>query len=318
MNKKVIITRRDFLCKTGYATLAIAATGSGIWNVGEFILTQPQNSKGNITPQPKSKPAKKTKVVLVRDKDVMDEEGKINPKVILKMLDDAVTTLLDKKDCIKAWKSLVRPDDIVGIKSNVWYKLPTPLEVEEAIKKRLIDAGVEEKNIGIDDRGVLHNPIFHNSTALINVRPLRTHHWSGVGGLIKNYIPFVPFPPYYHGNSCANLAEIWNLKIVKDKTRLNILILLQPLFYGIGPHHFQTKYTWHYKGILVGQDPVAVDTIGLQILCAKRKVYFGKEIPLSPPPHHILLADTKYKLGTSNLENIDLVKLGWGKEILID
>jgi hypothetical protein len=314
---KDVITRRDFLRKAGYATLAIATTGCGIRLPEELTPTSNQKQNNKIAPQPEVKSDKKAKVVLVRHPDAIDAQGRINPKVILKMLDDAVSTLFDKKDCIDAWKGIVRPNDIVGIKSNVWYYLPTPREIEQAIKKRLIDAGVGERNIGIDDRGVLRNRIFRNCTALINVRPLRTHHWSGVGGCIKNYIPFVSFPLRYHPNACANLAKIWSLPIVKGKTRLNILILLNPLFHGIGPHHFQRKYTWQYKGILVGTDPVAVDAVGLQILCAKRKAYFGKEIPLSTPPHHILFAETKHKLGISNLANIELVKLGWSEGILI-
>ncbi len=70
----------------------------------------------------------------------------------------------------------------------------TPKELEAAIKRRLLDAGVAEKNIDIADRGVLDNPIFLNATALVNVRPVRTHHWAGVGTCLKNYIQFVPNP----------------------------------------------------------------------------------------------------------------------------
>lgn len=318
MKKKNIITRRDFLRKSAYATLAVATTGCGMGIPGELPkLSFPQKENSDIGTQTEIKSEKKTKVVLVRDVDVINTAGRINPEVILTMLDKAVATLLSKADGIEAWKTLVKPTDIVGIKSNVWDLLPTPREVEQAIKKRLMDAGVQERNIGIDDRGVLHNHIFRNSTVLINTRPLRTHHWSGIGGCIKNYIPFVLFPPLYHNNACADLAKIWELPIVKGKTKLNILILLQPLFYGIGPHHFQTRYTWYYKGILVGTDPVAVDAVGLQILSAKRLAYFGEERPFHPPPHHILLADTKHKLGISNLKQIELIKLGWAEEMLI-
>ena len=41
------------------------------------------------------------------------------------------------------------------------------------MKKRMMDAGVKESQIGIDDRGVLKNPIFLGATALINARPMR-------------------------------------------------------------------------------------------------------------------------------------------------
>lgn len=292
------ITRRDFIRDTTYAALGVAV---GLPLVG----------------QGKDDLAYKTRVVLVRDKDVINPKGRIDADVIQHMLDQAVAALFDKERPIESWKLLVKPSDVVGIKSNVWGPLPTPKEVEQAIKKRIVEAGVTEKNIDIDDHGVLGSRTFLNATALINVRPLRTHHWAGIGGCIKNYIMFVPEPYQYHGNSCADLAAIWRLPIVKDKTRLNVLVLLRPLFHGIGPHHFDSTYTWQYKGILVGADPVALDAVGLHLFRAKRLAYFGEDRPLRPTPHHVAFADTKHKLGTGDLRRIELVKLGWKEGILI-
>jgi hypothetical protein len=146
---------------------------------------------------------------------------------------------------------------------------------------------------------------------------MRTHAWSGVGSLIKNYIMFVNNPADYHGDSCADLAKIWKLDHVKDKTRLNILVMLTPLFHGVGPHHFNKQFTWAYNGLIVGFDPVAVDSIGLRIIQAKRTEHFGEETPLNPPAKHILMADTRHHLGTANPEKIDLIRLGDSDDILI-
>ena len=296
--KNGTITRRDFLRGSVATTLAVTM---GL----PFEIKAEHELK------------KKTKVILIRDADVIDKRGTINLKVIQRMLDKAITTLFSKKDPVEAWKLLVKPTDVVGIKSNVWGPLPTPKEMESALKKHVLDAGVPENNISIDDRGVLKNKIFLNATALVNVLPFITHHWSGVGGCIKNYIMFAPNPPFYHPDSCANLAAVWKLPIVKDKTRLNILVMLTPLFHGIGAHHFDSTYTWPYKGILVGTDPVALDAVGLRIIELKRKAYFGEDMPLKPPAKHIAIADITHKLGTSNLKEIELLKIGWMEEILI-
>jgi len=180
-----------------------------------------------------------------------------------------------------------------------------------------MDTGVPAGNIGIDDRGVRGNLIFEKATVLINARPARTHHWSGMGGCIKNYIMFVPSPPAYHGDSCADLATIWKDYNLKEKTKLNILLMLTPLFHGIGPHHYSKKYVWEYNGILVGQDPVAVDATGVRVLQAKRRQFFGEERPLQPPAKHIFLADTKHHLGVSHPDKIELIKLGWKEGMLI-
>jgi len=293
-----ILTRRDFL----KSTTSAAAAGALIYGIpGKFAARR----------------EKKTRVVLVRNKDLFDKNKKLRAEIVQEMLDSAVKALLDEKDVLSAWKKIIKPDDVVGIKTNVWNYLPTTREVEEAIKRRVMDVGVEEKNISIKDRGVLQDRIFKNATALINARPMRTHYWSGVGSLIKNYIQFSERPFKHHPDSCADLATIWKKPIVKDKTRLNILVMFTPLFHGMGPHHFNSEYTWPYNGILVGFDPVAVDSTGLRIILAKRKEYFKEDRPLNPPAKHIFLADKKYKLGTSDPQKIEIIKLGWGKNILI-
>ncbi len=259
----------------------------------------------------------KTKVVLVRDENVIDDKMRINANIIQDMLDKALCSLTNKKNAAKAWSKLFSSNDVVGIKSNEWSLLPTPFELERAIKNRLIEVGIAEKDISIDDRGVLYNPIFKKATALINVRPLRTHYWSGIGGCIKNYIMFVDEPSNYHDKYCSPLAKIWKLPLVKDKTKLNILVLLTPLFYGVGPHHYNAKYVWSYKGLLVGFDPVAIDTVGIEILKAKRKLFFGREIPFNPPPIHVTAADKEYKLGVSDIRRINIEYIGWKENLLI-
>ncbi len=233
------------------------------------------------------------------------------------MLDTGLKTLTGKPDPQSAWKTIIRPDDIVGIKNNRWGYLQTTPQVQNALKKRILEAGVKESNISIDDLGVLQNPIFLKSTALINARPMRSHHWAGVGSLIKNYIMFIPEPITIHPDSCADLASIWDLPIVKGKTRLNVLVMFTPQFHSFGPHSFNPKYVWKYYGILMGFDPVAVDATGLRIIEAIRREYFGDDRPLNPPAKHIAIADTKYHLGTADPAKIDLVKIGYDKDIFV-
>jgi len=299
MKKDRIITRRDFLRGTAYTAMATALGSS---------LAKEARAEGKV------------KVILIREENAIDPMGNINPKVIQQMLDRGVSELTGERNPVEAWKNLFKPTDIVGIKSNVWAYLPTPEELENAIVKRLMDVGIPKKNIGIDDRGVLDNPIFKSSTALINVRPLRTHHWSGIGGCIKNYCMFVPayqLPLYYHSDACSPLASIWSKPIIKGKTRLNILSLLRIQFYSRGPHHFDRRFVSEYKGLLIGKDPVALDSIGARLLQLQRITHFGEDRPLDTPPTHIYMADEKYKLGISDLRRIDLVKLGWTKGALL-
>jgi hypothetical protein len=259
----------------------------------------------------------KSRVILVRDLNVLDENGQPRQAVVQEMLDAGFKALTGKPDPQTAWKTIIKPDDIVGIKNNRWPYLRTTAEVENALKKRIMEVGVKEANISVDDLGVLRNPIFQKATALINARPMRSHHWAGVGTLIKNYIMFIPEPDSIHPDSCADLASIWNLPIIKGKTRLNVLVMFTPQFHSFGPHSFNPKYVWKYYGLMLGFDPVAVDSVGLRIVEAIRREYFGDDRPLNPPAKHIFVADTKYHLGTADPEKIELVKIGYDKDIFV-
>ncbi len=259
----------------------------------------------------------KTKVVLIRNSNVLNSSNKVNAEVIQSMLDEAVKVLFDQKEAAQAWKKIISPNDVVGIKTNRWSYLPTPRELENAIKKRVQEAGVAEEKISVNDQGVLDDPVFKRATALINTRPMRTHYWSGVGSLLKNYIMFADEPSDYHDDSCADLAALWKLSNIKGKTRLNVLVMLTPLFHSVGAHGFSPNYVWQYKGIIVGTDPVACDAVGLKIIEAKRKEFFGEEKPLNPPAKHIELADTRHHLGTADMKKINLIKIGMKEGILI-
>jgi len=255
-------------------------------------------------------PVEKSRVVLIRRPDVLDEEGNPVDEALRTMLDEAMTALFDEKSATAAWRRIISADDVVGIKSNVWQHLPTPPGLEQAIREGVLGAGVKPADVSVDDRGVLRNPVFDRASAFINVRPMRTHDWSGLGTCLKNVIMFVPRPQEYHGDVCATLGSIWKLPQLDGKVRLNILVMLTPQFHGLGPHSYSKEYVWPYYGLIVGVDPVAVDATGARIIQARRNIYFGEDRPISPRPHHIVYADTRYGLGYSDPDRIDLVRLG--------
>ena len=287
-----VITRRDFLRDAAAATLALGL---------------PAGAQTRA-------PSKRSRVVLVRDEKALNAQGQVNANVIQHMLDDAVCALVGKKDPVACWRTLVKPADLIGIKTNHWSSLATPKEVENAIQRRVADAGVARERIRVTDRDC--RTMLSDCTALINARPARSHHWAGMGGCIKNYIIFDPNPSRHHPDACDDLATVWSLPAVKGKTRLNILVVLTPLFHGRGPHHYDPRYVWDYKGILVSFDPVAIDAVGAHLLSIKRLAALKEDRPATPT-NHITSADRKYHLGVSDLNRIELIKLGWKKQVLI-
>ncbi|MGD9344982.1 MAG: DUF362 domain-containing protein [Candidatus Aminicenantes bacterium] len=304
---KKIITRRDFLRATAVSPLA------GALSSYRNLPIRYKNSLHSSSQTGEDK----TKVVLIRNENALSGFKRPNKEIVQQMLDEAITTLFGEKDPVLAWKRITNPTDIVGIKSNVWRYLPTTSEVEDIIKRRILDAEVPEENIGIDDRGVRRNPLFQKATAIINVRPARTHDWSGIGGCIKNPIMFSPSPPKYHPDACADLATLWDHHNLRERVKLNILLVLSPQFHSTGPHSYSDKHVWPYNGILVSQDPVAVDSVGLKIIEAKRLEYFEENRPFQTPAKHIQLAETRHHLGIADPNKIDLIRLGYTDEILI-
>jgi len=299
MNKEKTLTRRDFLRDTSYGAAGITL---GLSSIPEIIRDQSGNT---------------SKVVLVRDSEAMDEEGNFNEPVIAGMLDEAVTTLFGIEDAHVCWQEILKPDDILGIKTNVINYFPTPSAVNQAIKNRALAVGIPEERISTRDRNLSWDSIFTSATALINARPLRSHHWSGIGGCIKNYITFHVRPSRWHDDSCADLGGLWKMPINAGKTRLNILVVLRPQFYGIGPHHYDTQYIWPYKGLLVSTDPVSVDAVGVKLFEEKRKVFFERPPRGGTSTKHVRLADTRHGIGVADLDRIELIKIGWMEDVLI-
>jgi len=295
-----MVTRRDFM------------KGSASAVVGAAIPL----SKSSPTESPNQRP-ERSKVVLVRNADALDENSAFNGEVIQQMLDEAVVEFFGAATPVDAFRGILSPDQLVGIKTNGWGYLPTPSELEVAIKRRVLDVGVSEENISMLDGGVREDPVFRNADSIINVRPLRTHYLSGVSGCMKNLIRFSDNFAKWHPNSCGDLGLLQTLPEVKGRLRLHILAALTPQFHGRGPHHFSRRYVWNYKGLIVGTDVVAVDAIGLELLKAKRTEVLGAANALPPVPKHIEIADKVHGLGNSDLDKIDLIKVGWQDDILI-
>jgi hypothetical protein len=60
-----------------------------------------------------------------------------------------------------------------------------------------------------------------------------------------------------------------------------------------------------------------LDTVGAHLLQVKRIGFFGDDRALDVTPHHIQVADTEYHLGVSDLNRIQVIKLGWMDDALI-
>jgi hypothetical protein len=94
--EKISFTRRDFLKGTAFTSLGVAL--------------------GILTPEVlSSQEVKKERVVLIREKDVLSEDLKVDSRLLSKMLDSGMMSFGGEKEPLEVWKTLFSPRDIVGL-----------------------------------------------------------------------------------------------------------------------------------------------------------------------------------------------------------
>ena len=289
---KRVITRRDFVCGTVGATLGVAAMGRTLEALN-------------------AAPVATSQVVLVREQWVLDEKHAVNEGILKIMLRNVLIKVTGKPDPTSAWRSLVKTDDVIGLVATDHLN-KTHSELIELVRASLMESGVPKSNIR-DAQGGPEKA--RACTALIAMPALKAHWLTGIGTVLKNYITLSGNPSNYHDSNNANLGEIWNMPHVKGKTKLVLVDALRPLC-DKGPQP-DPRYLWDYKGLIAGRDPVAVEAVCLKVILQKRQVLRGEPWPLSPPPLCVEMADKKYGLGTSRMEQIQLDRIGWTADALV-
>ncbi len=211
------LDRRQFLAGT-------VAAGVGAALVGPEAFGAPGGGRGVV--------AKAVRPDAVRDNEP-------NPKVVREMVHAVVMKLSGKSSPEAAWKTYIRPDDVVGVKINCLFGRGASTHpavtaaVVEGIRmagvpaekiivwdredKHLISAGYktgrvegvlytgvngewEDQPTAIHDcRGRLAKVLTRQVTALVNVPILKTHVLSGITFSMKNHYGSFHNPGSAHG-----------------------------------------------------------------------------------------------------------------------
>ncbi|HHT9124715.1 MAG TPA: DUF362 domain-containing protein [Candidatus Brocadiia bacterium] len=96
----------------------------------------------------------RSRVILARDDKLLGENSKVNGSLLNKILADALMKLTLTGTPEKAWQSLFKPNDVVGIKLNclAGKQLSPHVELVECLIGGLKLAGVQERNIIVWER----------------------------------------------------------------------------------------------------------------------------------------------------------------------
>ncbi len=143
----------------------------------------------------------------------------------------------------------------------------------------------------------------------INLPILRDHSIAGLSASLKNMFGAINNPNKYHDNNCdPYAADISNLEPIKLKNRLSIIDAIRIQYNG-GPG-YDSRYLAYYNGLIISDDPVAADTIGLEIIEYFRKINNLPALEKAGRPAKYLRSAEKIGLGVANREQINLKVIG--------
>ncbi len=145
---------------------------------------------------------------------------------------------------------------------------------------------------------------------LINVPILKDHDSAGVTVALKSMYGVIHNPNKYHPNNCNPfIADLNMLPAIRTKMRLTICDATTACFEG-GPG-FKPQYAWKENGVIVSQDPVALDHTGWRIIEHKRAEKGLKTLEADgrAPRYIAIAADVRHRLGTNDPQRIELVEI---------
>jgi hypothetical protein len=259
------------------------------------------------------------------------------------MLDVSITRLTGLSDAITAWQALFAPTERIAIKVNTlqygsfWTHVPLVM----AIADRLQAAGVPAEQIIIYDRAsndltgggytinrdgagvrcygtdyqyesgwkiadasVGLSNILLSCDALIDMPILKTHSMDGAGMsfALKNHYGTFDQPQNFHGEKLLKgLPALNALAPIRERTRLIVgdaLKIVQDSWYSAFDSDF----------ICMSFDPVAHDTLGLQVLNNVQATNGIETEPTRQRAAEYLRNAAALGLGTDQMSNIEFVE----------
>ncbi|HUU83048.1 MAG TPA: DUF362 domain-containing protein [Phycisphaerae bacterium] len=272
------LTRREFLARSSTATVGAALGASG-WAAARSLADS-------------GAPSQPPTVFRIRADGVVIGR-RIHRPMLAQMLEKGLSIATGKPNGIEAWRSILRPDDVVGLKFNrsgadalgttgalaetmidslvaagFDPSRLVPIEVPQAVyrdtKTARPDLGWQPEEAQFGSGSDRLAAVLDQVTAIINVPFVKTHNIAGLTCCLKNLShALVKHPARYHENHCSPyVADIVALPPIRTKLRLHLVNALRIVFDG-GPEPSEDSI--HDAGALFfTTDPVAMDTVALE------------------------------------------------------
>jgi len=284
LHRRTELTRRDFLARGSAITLG-AAMGTSFW-------PGPVLEAGEVSPGSPT-------VFRVRAEGVVIGK-RVHKRLAAEMVRRGLAAVTAETDATRAWRALLRPDDVVALKFNRCgsESLGTTVVMAEVLIESLLEAGfpasqlvpVEVPPIVYEQYGTARPTerwqaqetsfgsgadrlaaVLDQVTAIVNIPFLKTHNIAGITCCLKNLShALVKHPARFHADHCSPfIADIVALPAIRGKLRLHVVNALRAVFDG-GPEPTE-QGTFAPEVLLFGADPVALDTVGTDLLNLKRQ-----------------------------------------------
>jgi uncharacterized protein (DUF362 family) len=218
-----IASRRDFIKK--------AITGA--------VLAHATGKTGLLVAAESDEVLRKSRVVIAHDAQLRGTGSTVDSRRMLSLLDRAMQALFDRNDPIEAWRKLVRPGDLVGLKVNALggRGISSNLHLVGATCERLQEAGIKAADIVVWDRDSdeLEHAGFHVSIGGNGVQCFGTDRVDYEQDLVT------------HGTVGSRLSKILtqrsnvliNIPVLKDHDGAGVTIALKNMY---GVIHNPNKY----------------------------------------------------------------------------
>ena len=286
--------RRTFLKRGVAFGGALLAVGGDGWpgSQGTFAALPPQS-----------------RLVISRDANLRSTPTSLDSSRLVNCLDRAMQALEDCDSPLEAWRKVVRPGEVVGLKVNCLAGRGncTRPELVNAVCERLQQAGI--KDIVIWDRlnsdlesahfkivehgsgircfgndvlgfdedlavfGSVGSLVARTLTqvcdAVINLPVLKDHGIAGVTIALKSMFGAIHNPNKYHVNVCNPYVADVNM-LPPIRRKVRLHICDATTAQYEGGPSFMPHWTWPYNGLLISRDPVALDFTGWQIIEKQR------------------------------------------------
>lgn len=147
------------------------------------------------------------------------------------------------------------------------------------------------------------------TSAQVNIPVLKDHGLSGVTCSLKNWFGAIHNPNKYHEDGCdPHVADLNAMPLIRNQQKLVICDALRVQFNGGPSYHRQ--WAEHFGGVILSEDPVALDFVGYGIIDRIRAENGLPSLEKAgrKPQHIFTAADQEHRLGRASLDQIDLVQ----------